>query len=54
MTHQELLEKLKKPEITSVKIKTTDLLAFIRFMHKKRYCVKLYISSEMGYSTLKK
>ena len=54
MTHQELLDNLMRPEIAEVKIRSTDLFAFIRFMNKKKYRQKLYISSANGYSTLKK
>ena len=54
MTHQELLDKLRRPEIASVKIKSNDLVPFIKFLNKKKYWQKLYISSANGYSTLKK
>lgn len=32
MTHKEILEKLKQRETTSVKIKSKDLIPFLKFL----------------------
>lgn len=53
--YTDLLEMLKKSETMSVKIKSKELVPFIKFLNKKRYYEKLYISTMSGdYIELKK
>lgn len=53
--YEEVLKELKNPATQSVKIKSKDLVPFIRFLNQKKYYDKLYISTfSKEYTELKK